>query len=398
MEFATLRVLVVEDHDFQRSVAVNMLKRIGVREVSEATDGESALRCIRELSGPLDIILCDLNMPGMDGIELIRHIAQEDVAASLVVVSGLDASLVSSVEAMAKEHGMNVLGVIEKPVTAQKLSNLFQRYRPGGSDTAKSPIFITASEVRHALVTGEFLLAYQPKVDIATRAVVGAECLVRWRHPIAGLIEPRSFLAAVDEQGAGAELSWVVLNQALDQLQAWRASGLATTLSVNLSLIFLENVGVADRIAGEVAARDIDFSSVIVEVTERLATAKFAHVTENLARLRMKGFGISIDDYGTGYSSVQQLSRIPFTELKIDQSFVSGAVSKDDMRAILDTSLQLARRLGLKSVAEGIEREEEWSLLKALGCDMAQGYYIARPMSGDEFPRWRHDWMVSLET
>jgi EAL domain-containing protein (putative c-di-GMP-specific phosphodiesterase class I) len=129
-----------------------------------------------------------------------------------------------------------------------------------------------------------------------------------------------------------------------------------------------------------------------LEITETVATGHLANTLENLVRLQMRGYGISIDDYGTGFSSMQQLLRIPFTELKIDQSFVTGAAARPNVRAILESSVQLARSLRLKSVAEGIETPEEWALLKSLGCDIGQGYYIARPMPASTVPDWLRAW------
>ncbi len=129
-----------------------------------------------------------------------------------------------------------------------------------------------------------------------------------------------------------------------------------------------------------------------LEVTETIAMTDLAHALENLARLRLKGFGLSIDDYGLGYSSLQQLSRIPFTELKIDQSFVKSATDQQSHRAILESSVEIAAKLGLKVVAEGIESRSDWDLLKSLGCDLAQGYFIARPMEAAKIPDWAARW------
>ena len=169
----------------------------------------------------------------------------------------------------------------------------------------------------------------------------------------------------------------------------WRLDGFAYLFCLLVTGIgTLVVIYAGAYLAERAAATGADPKSVIFEVTEGVAATNFVNVMENLARLRIKGFGISIDDYGTGYSSVQQLSRIPYTELKLDQSFVTGAGHKPTMRAILESALDLARRMKLASVAEGIEREEEWTLLKSLGCDMAQGFFIGRPMRGDLIVDW----------
>jgi EAL domain-containing protein (putative c-di-GMP-specific phosphodiesterase class I) len=157
---------------------------------------------------------------------------------------------------------------------------------------------------------------------------------------------------------------------------------------VNLSLPYLEYNGAADRIAGLAERYGIDPQSVVLEVTESLASANLAPVLGNVARLRMKGFGVAIDDYGTGYSSLKQLASFPFTELKVDQSFVQGAAINRQREAILASSVELARRLQMISVAEGVETQSDLSVLETLGCDLVQGFLFARPMAAGDFAAW----------
>src|ERR1019366_4479034 len=170
--------------------------------------------------------------------------------------------------------------------------------------------------------------------------------------------------------------------------RAWNDRGLPNSVSINLSLTSLEEPSMADQVIEYVAQPGVDAGLIIFEVTESVAMADVPHCLENLARLRMKGFGLSIDDYGTGYSSMQQLLRIPFTELNIDRSFVSGASHSEALISILSSSLELSRKLNLQMVAEGVETQQDWDLLSQLGCTYAQGYFIAKPMAGTEFPDW----------
>ena len=396
MDISSLRLLVVEDHDFQRSIAVSQLRQLGAEGVLEASDGADALAKLRPdfaQRGAVDVMVCDLDMPGMDGVELIRHVATEQLVRSLILLSGLDTTLISSVENMARAHGIPVLGIIEKPVSLQKLSNLLVRFAAATEPlphvvTAK----ITADELERGLVRKEFVAYFQPKVDMNTQAVVGAEALARWRHPEKGLLQPQTFIGIAEQTELINGLSWAMLEQALQAQREWAAQGLVTRVAVNLSLAYLGQIGVAERITALVREANVDCQFIILEVTESLVTTNMAHVLENLARLRMRGFGISIDDYGTGFSSMQQLSRIPFTELKVDQSFVAGAAAKPNIRTILESSLQLAKKLGLSSVAEGVERQEEWALLLSMGCDIAQGYFISRALAPEAFVDWSRAW------
>ncbi len=166
-------------------------------------------------------------------------------------------------------------------------------------------------------------------------------------------------------------------------------------MSVNLSVKSLGDIKVADRVTELVRSQDLEPLHMVLEVTESAATTDVPKALENLARLRMKGFGLSIDDYGTGYSSMQQLTRIAFTELKVDQSFVANAAKENSARVILESSLEMAKKLNITSVAEGVETQGDWNLLRELGCNLAQGYLISRPMEAGAFPSWVRDWKLS---
>ena len=166
-------------------------------------------------------------------------------------------------------------------------------------------------------------------------------------------------------------------------------------MSVNLSLKSLTDIRLADRVTELVLSENLEPRHMVLELTESAATTDVGKALENLARLRMKGFGLSIDDYGTGYSSMQQLTRIAFTELKIDQSFVTNAAKQESAKVILESSLDMARKLNITAVAEGVETQADWNLLRQLGCGLAQGYFIARPMEAGAYPNWVRGWKHS---
>ncbi len=233
---------------------------------------------------------------------------------------------------------------------------------------------------------------YQPKIDLMTNRVKGAEALARWRHPNFGIVLPYAFISLLEDANQISELTWIILAKSARDCLNWRAAGFDLNVSVNLSVKMLEDPATADAITWQVAQQGLDPKHMILEVTESAAMGSVGQVLENLIRLRIKGFGLSIDDYGTGYSSMQQLTRIPFTELKIDQSFVMHATRQASSRKILESSLEMARKLGISSVAEGAETAEDWNLLRECGCDIAQGYFIARPMEATAFPEWVRAW------
>jgi EAL domain-containing protein (putative c-di-GMP-specific phosphodiesterase class I)/AmiR/NasT family two-component response regulator len=389
MNIAHLRFLVVEDHGFQRWVTGNLLEGLGAKEVFSAADGQAALDLLAELDPPIDIIVTDLDMPGMDGMEFIRHLGELVGRVSLIVASSMDRSLIASVETMARAYGVNLLGAIEKPATARKLESLISLHRasPERKDFAKALSF-TGEEIAAGLKRNEFEPFFQPKVEMRTRRLVGAEANARWRHPQHGVLPPKAFLAALESNGLIEDLTDAILKAAAFNCRVWHNAGVDISVSVNLSLTSLTDVTIADRMMNVVDAQGLAPRHVIFEVTESAAAIDLGRSLENLSRLRMKGFGLSIDDYGTGYSSMQRLAGVPFTELKIDQSFVKNAATQASSRAMLESSLELAKKLNIAAVAEGVENQGQWELLMDLDCQLAQGYFIARPMEAGGFLDW----------
>ena len=393
MKIADLHFLVAEDHDFQRQMLARMLIRLGAQHIIEAADGRAAFEMMQVLTQPVDIIICDLDMPGMGGMEFIRLVGEAGIPVSVILASSHERALIASVGTMTKAYGINLLGAIEKPVTPQKLETLIRLHRPLVTAAPQAArVVFSEAEISAALAAGQFEAFFQPKVDLATASVTGAEALAYWRHPRHGLVSPYAFVPALEASGRIDELTWIMLRQAAAACRGWCADGLDITVSVNLSLGSLASVGLADRITELVRAQRLEPRQMVLEVTETIAMTHLARALENLARLRIKGFGLSIDDYGTGYSSMQHLLHIPFTELKIDQSFVASAVEKDSCRVFLESSLDIARKLGLKAVAEGVETRAVWDLLVRLNCDVAQGYFIARPMAAAQIPDWAAEW------
>ena len=392
MDLRTLGVIVVDDHDFQRQVAVSFLAQLGVTKILHASGGRDALDQISAARWRVDVAICDLDMPGMDGMEFIRHLAEGKLVGAIILLSGLESQLISSVESMASFQGMTVLGTIEKPVSPQKISNLLVKFECDSGPRQAAPPTMGTADIEAGLRAGGFTAHYQPKVDFQTLKLVGFEALARWNHPEKGILSPASFIPMAEKSGLIDRITTRMIEVSLKQLKEWMGQGFDTGMAINLSLSYLGSPGIADQISGAAQRLGIEAKAITLEVTESLVTSDLGNVLENLARLRMRGFDISIDDYGTGFSSMQQLSRIPFTELKIDQSFVTGATSRPNMRVILESSLQLSQKLGLRSVAEGIEKDEEWALLKSLGCDIAQGYFIARPMPGEAVWDWHRAW------
>ncbi|MEA3154520.1 MAG: hypothetical protein QOK44_2109 [Betaproteobacteria bacterium] len=390
LKIAELSFLIVEDEEFQRQMLVEMLKAAKAKNVVTATNGQEAAELLVQHPS-VDIIICDLDMPVMDGLEFLRHAGEAGYRGSVLIASALHHTLLAAAEAMSKAYSVNLIGVISKPVTWQLLEEAISRHAAPEAKLHVRSVprrAFTPDEILHGLTEDQFEPFFQPKVDLATGRVVGAEALARWRHPQHGIIAPAAFIKILEDSGKIDELMWVMLRKAIVFCGTVNTMGVESSVAVNLSLKSLNNVELAGRVAATVERHNLDPSKVCLELTESAATTNLGAALENLTRLRMAGFGLSIDDFGTGYSSMQQLTRIPFTELKIDRSFVTNAVNHEAARVMLTSSLQIARQLNLKSVAEGVETQQEWDLLQELGCDLAQGYFIAKPMEVNDYLNW----------
>ena len=395
MQLSELHLLVAEDHDLQRRAMVLLLNRMGVHHVREAADGRSALAAFEDEDESLDLVICDLDMPEMDGMELIRRIGASGKSPSMIVHSALAPDLLHSVEQMTRAQGIRLLGSIEKPATQEKLQPMLDGACTASPRAgARGGLKLSIDEIRAGLEGGEFEAFMQPKVRVADGTVAGAEALARWRHPKHGLLFPSAFIAPIEAEGEVDALTWAMLRSASASCRDWRKAGLAASVSVNLSPSTISNPASCEKILQIVRDADLEPKAVVLEVTETLAMTNVATSLENLIRLRMRGFGLAIDDFGTGHSSLQQLSRVPFTELKIDRSFVNGASEQPRLRAILETGIGVAARLGIESVAEGMETQEDWDLLEQLHCDIAQGYFVAKPMEAKAFPDWAAGWKM----
>ena len=387
-----LRFLVVEDHGFQRWALGHVLEELGAKRVFNAGDGATALEMYKSIEPPVDIVITDLNMPGMDGMEFVRHLADFGAPVAIIVATDQDRALLASVETMVRAYGVNLLQGIQKPVTAKKLTAALALYgkRPAIPAPAAGHGF-TLDQVLAGLAADQFEPFFQPKVALATGEICGAEAVARWCHPVHGNLGPDTFIAALEASLHIDELTTAMLRKALVCCKSWRVAGHHASVSLNLSLTSLGDVTLAERLMETVREAHVEPRHVVFEITESAAASDMGKVLENLSRLRMNGFGLAIDHYGTGYSSLQELTRVPYTELKIDPSFVRGAGSKPSSRAAIESSLEMAKKLGIASVAQGVESKEEMALVRSLGCDMAQGHFIAAPMKAPDFLRWALD-------
>ncbi|MBN6113324.1 EAL domain-containing protein [Xanthomonas bonasiae] len=400
-EIATLSqfgtVLVVDDSHVQREHALALCLRLGAVAVEGVPDGHAALARVSQGPAP-GLLIVDLEMPGMDGVQLLDALARCSVRVPIVVASQRGAALIDSVLQVGRANGLQVLAGLEKPLRAAELDAALQAHPqplPATRHDAGAGDPTDAAMLQEALRRGDIEVAYQPKVDMRSGQVSGVEALARWRHPQNGQIAPDRFIALAEREGLIHALTASVADQAMARLATWKQSGFRLTLAINLSPCLLQDPGLLDELHSQLRRHGLVPADVILEITE--SSLVEASALGMLARLRLQGFGLSLDDYGTGFSSLQQLTRIPFTELKIDRIFVHDAHRSRNLRTVLESALGMAQRLGLSTVAEGIETVEDWQLLQELGCDLGQGYLLARPMGGGALTTWLLEHQTRLQ-
>lgn len=393
----SLSVFIIEDHDFQRMVAIQTIDGIGVGKLDSTTDGRKALDHLQN-NGAVDIIICDLEMPGMDGIRFIRHVAEQKLARSLIILSALEPGLIKTVEDMAQAQNLKVLGTLPKPISRERIRELMELYfgdKPEqGRALASSELQFDGLDLERAIDNGEFILYFQPKVLLNSGRLVSVEALARWLRPEQGMISPARFIPMMENTGLINKMTLHLIDHAVQQINHWQQQGRALSIGINLSPCMLHDTDLPDLLLNKMTSRSISPKLLNLEITESSLIENTARALETLARLKMMGFSLSIDDFGTGYSSMQQLNRVPFSELKIDRSFVHNASNDATQRAIIESNISLAQSLKMMTVAEGIETLEDWNLLKQLKCNIAQGYFVGKPMPADELEAWEHGWLA----
>lgn len=339
------------------------------------------------------LLILDLNMPEMDGIEVIRLMAEKKCQLPLILISGYDTGILHSAEQLAQAHSLEIIATLTKPIPFETLKSIIKTYTKVEKEKniGISEFELSVMELKNAILHKQLVLHYQPQINIKTGLLVGVEALVRWQHPEHGLIYPNLFIPLAEKSDLISNLTEQVIKQAVEQSTYWSSKGLTTQISINISAKNITSHSLPEQLSQILNDRQIDPSIMTLEVTESSLMGELITSLEILTRLRMKGLELSIDDFGTGFSSLSQLYRVPFTELKIDQSFVMNITHDDEARGIVEICIMLGHKLNMSVVAEGVEDEETLILLNEMGCDIAQGYYIAKPMPSDKLLEWsRH--------
>jgi EAL domain-containing protein (putative c-di-GMP-specific phosphodiesterase class I) len=327
-----------------------------------------------------NVVLLDLQLPGCDGIELLRSLAESGSRAKVILMSGYDARVLSMAQKIGRNLGLEMGETLEKPFSVAALRKILHKIR-GKTYRAN------ASDLRHALESDHIELFFQPIVALHTGETIGFEGLARWRHPEFGIVMPDRFIGLAERENLINPLTERVLELAARQIARWQNMGIETFISVNLSALNIVP-SFPDYLVQLCSRYEISPRSLRLELTESAAMGNPSLMSEVLTRVRLKGFQLAIDDFGTGYSSLVQLHQLPFSELKIDRSFVHEMANSADASLIVDVIMNLGHGLRLELIAEGIETEQTKNQLMAMGCKTGQGYFFSRPMPADAVTEW----------
>jgi EAL domain-containing protein (putative c-di-GMP-specific phosphodiesterase class I)/CheY-like chemotaxis protein len=390
----TSPILVVDDDEFILKSTTITLTKLGFVDVYYANSAGVAIDILESKKTLIEVIMLDLNMPGVDGIEFLRELTSRQFSGGIVLISGEDERTLSLAESLARARQLRVLGSLNKPLKADTLRALFDQWcspKANQDITSKdSADDITEAQLR-AAIEGKVLEPwFQPKIDIRTGRALGVEMLARWPTP-QGTIYPDAFIPLAESTGLVDSMTFMLLSKAVRWANQWRRAGVDLSLAINVSMDSLYDLTFPEKLLDMMSGTDI---ALIVEVTESRLMKDLVPPLDNLLRLRLKEIGLSIDDFGTGGSNLAQLRDLPFTELKLDLSFIQRATASLRDQSVLQHTIELAKNFGLTTVAEGVEEKAHWDLVAAMGCDMAQGFFLAGPMPGEKVEQWAKTWRL----
>jgi EAL domain-containing protein (putative c-di-GMP-specific phosphodiesterase class I) len=328
----------------------------------------------------------------MDGMELIRHLSESGAHVSIIVASALRPQLLASIANMARAYKVRLLGVINKPPTAGKLVPLIELHKRASPGLVDAEAAFSFDEIADGWTNNEFMPWYEPNVDLTTARVRGMTASARWHHPIRGVLGPEVFMPSVAARGLNDDFVWMMIQRAATDCCGWLGEDLDLTVSVRLAFDSLADTELARRVKQIAAREGLDPGRMVLSITEQELSRVNARTLENFARLRMDGFGLAIDEFGRGNMAVEQYTQVAFTEIRINDSFVTGVSRADAARAGLAVALEVAQEMKVQAVGYGISSKKEWAMLRHWGCQAGQGPFISSPLPAEGVASWVRRW------
>jgi EAL domain-containing protein (putative c-di-GMP-specific phosphodiesterase class I)/CheY-like chemotaxis protein len=382
---APQRLLVIDDQRLDRAITTHAASRMGFIATAAASIAET--RDMLEQGARFDIVLLDLLLGNEDGLEALPLLSRFNPSGVVVLASGFDGRILAASQRLASSLGLRVAGVLRKPILPTALQRMLSQEPGAQLLSADDGLLVPPERIRAAIANGQIRPWFQPKMSLTSGTVVGTEALARWVQPGGQSIAPGSFIPVAEQNGLIADLTDTMLDQALEACARWRRHRPDCWVAVNLSPLLLDDPGLNDRIEQRLQQHGVPPGALVLEVTENRGIPDTPCATKILTRLRIRGVNLSIDDFGTGHSSLLALVRMPFNEMKIDQAFVREAVASRDSRKVVRAAASLGRELGLKVVAEGVETQTMANLVEDAGCQVGQGWLYGRAVPPDEFEK-----------
>ncbi len=384
-------ILLLDDDPLQLKLLTRTLNGFGYTQLVACDNAAAALRALDAPHRSIGLILLDLNMPGVDGVAFLKLLSERRVDAAVVLVSGEDERLIESAARFGASQHLRILGAITKPVVPAGLRAMLDRWQTQAAAPVP-PKEYSADQVARAILHNELVPHFQPIVHLATGVLAGAETLVRWQHPDDGLVMPGQFISVAEERGLIRDITEFMIRAAVTQGRIWRDQGMDVSVAVNVSMGDLTRADFADFVLDALERSGLPPTALVLEVSERRFAQDPDTALAAISRLRMRRISMAIDNFGIGSSSLAQLRDVPFNAVKVNGSFVHGAAGNAILGAIVNSSIDLARQLGLRTVAEGVEDSTDWVWLRASACELAQGWFIGAPMAASELAAWVNAW------
>ncbi len=387
-------IVIVDDDQFQLKLLSHQLSMSGHESVIAFDDAQTALAHLKVKNQESTVLILDLNMHDIDSFEFLKQLQEIDFVGAILFISTKDEILIKAADKLAAAYGLEALGNLSKPLQAEQLQKHLAELSAQRQKVLeeKKQYSYSSERLQQAVDQGELFNVYQPKVLLSTGELKGVEALVRWQHPEDGLIMPDKFIDLAENHNLIDTIARQVLRNALQDSKYWKDFGMNITMAVNISMYNLNTRDFINYLENELLESGVNPQNLILEVTESKLIKDYSLVLDMLTRLRIRQVNLSIDDFGTGDSSISQLRDIPFNELKIDKGFVHSACDDKALHGVFHGSMKMAKNLGMNTVAEGVENEADWSFLGNSGCDLAQGYFIGKPMKAKELADWREQW------
>jgi EAL domain-containing protein (putative c-di-GMP-specific phosphodiesterase class I)/FixJ family two-component response regulator len=387
--YVSRRLLVVDDERIQRLIIARAVGNLGfVADAAASLD--DALACLGDRA--YDVVILDLSLGETDGISLLQALRDCGCDPVVIFISRLDDRIRIASMRLATAFGLRVAGSLHKPVAPAALRDMLLQTPPRPAAAPDRAVNVpTVEELTRAMHNNAIVTQFQPKVSLNDGAVVGMESLARWPRGGSAPVPPDVFIPLAERSGVIATLTFSVMRQALIACSQWRKTHPACSVAVNISPLVLTDPTLPDEIDRMLHETGLSPGALVAEITESTVIANPLAAAQILTRLRIKGISLSIDDFGTGHSSLLSLLRMPFSELKIDQSFTSQCETDPEAWKIVRATVSMARELGLSVVAEGIETNSVAERLRDIGCQTGQGWLFGRPMSEATLLAWLNE-------